>query len=206
MIELAIAAMAIAAIAVVAYPVVRASLGSETLEGTGASVSAEGSPDLANLTAQRDALYRAVKEIDFEYALGSLSVDDYRDLRERYKAKTLGVLKAIHDYQAAAPTVVAETENRPVDDLALDAVVEAAVLRRRGQTRTAASRRLCKECGLQYAAENNFCPNCGRPLTRACVSCGEPYGLDDQYCARCGASVSKTGIIDARRPTASSRR
>lgn len=206
MIELAIAAMAIVAIAVIAYPLLRSSLGSDPDDAEEASPP-EGAPGLADLTAQRDTLYRAVKEIEFEYALGSLSGEDYRDLRERYKTKALGVIKAIHDQE--------ETPQRRVDDAgsaadvaAMDAELEDAVRRRRAlsKAKASASRRLCRECGLEYGVDDNFCPNCGRRLALSCSQCGEPCGPTDQFCARCGAMVGTADRARPRRAVVSTRR
>ena len=38
-----------------------------------------------------------IKDIEFDYGLGKLSEDDYRELLSKYKLKTAGVIKAIDE-------------------------------------------------------------------------------------------------------------
>ena len=41
-------------------------------------------PPIRYLEYEKDHIYRAIKEIDFDYGLGKLSEDDYSDLRKQY--------------------------------------------------------------------------------------------------------------------------
>jgi len=41
-------------------------------------------PSISYLEYEKDHIYRAIKEIDFDYGLGKLSEDDYSDLRNQY--------------------------------------------------------------------------------------------------------------------------
>jgi hypothetical protein len=163
MIELAIVAMAVAAVVAIAYPLVRPGPGSEAAGGADAGGErglADGRSDLADLLGQRDALYRAIREIDFEHQLGNLSGDDHRDLRERYKAKAMGTLKAIHDRESTPPLpdgggAAAHPSAEALED---------AVRRNRSRPKAAPARRRCRACDVDYAGSANFCPRCGRPL------------------------------------------
>lgn len=44
----------------------------------------EKDPSIRHLEYEKDHIYRAIKEIDFDYGLGKLSEDDYSDLRKQY--------------------------------------------------------------------------------------------------------------------------
>ena len=41
-------------------------------------------PTISYLEYEKDHIYRAIKEIDFDYGLGKLSEDDYAELRKQY--------------------------------------------------------------------------------------------------------------------------
>ena len=47
----------------------------------------------------------------------------------------------------------------------------------------------CKYCGAEVSKESQFCPNCGKDLSklRKCVKCGEIIDDDATFCPHCGA-------------------
>ncbi len=56
-----------------------------------------GEPYLSQLLTRRDSAYRALKELEFDLAVGNLSREDYRELHERYKRRAVSTLKRIDD-------------------------------------------------------------------------------------------------------------
>ncbi|MGH2363750.1 MAG: hypothetical protein ACRDGF_00770 [Chloroflexota bacterium] len=54
---------------------------------------AAATQDLVN---QRNTALRDIRDVDFDYELGNLSDEDYRDLRDRYKRHAVDVLKAMN--------------------------------------------------------------------------------------------------------------
>ncbi len=183
--ELTIGVLALLAIGFVAFPLVRVKYGDAAVAAEDTAQADEGDPALAALLSQRDATYRAIKEIEFDREIGSLSEEDYRDLRERYKMKALGLLKAIkeHEQQAgldpgarAAPAAAAEA-------------IERAVSRRRTQK----GGPTCLHCGALANAGARFCHSCGRELASGCPACGAPHGSDDRFCIACGARLNLAG-------------
>jgi len=60
------------------------------------------SPDLEELLAEKETIYGAIEELDFDAKSGKLSDADHRGLRQRYEERAAVVLKAIDDAQAAA--------------------------------------------------------------------------------------------------------
>jgi tetratricopeptide (TPR) repeat protein len=64
------------------------------------------------LQEEKGALYRALKELTFDYEAGHLSEDDYRGLRDRYEARAAEVLGALDHLPPAAPR--RRPEPRPV--------------------------------------------------------------------------------------------
>jgi predicted nucleic acid-binding protein len=73
----------------------------------GASVRAEKqtgslSPELEELLAEKETLYGAIEELDFDAKSGKLSGADHRALRQRYEERAAVVLKTIDAVQGAA--------------------------------------------------------------------------------------------------------
>ncbi len=50
---------------------------------------------LKELYEQREAIYTAIRELDFDYQTGKIAEEDYRPLRDRYVAQGVEVLKRI---------------------------------------------------------------------------------------------------------------
>ncbi len=85
------------------------------------------------------AAFSALRELEFDFATGKLSPDDYARLRARYEARAV---EALHPRSRPAPE--AET--------ALEQEIRAARARRR-----------CPACGQRRPPGARFCPSCGRP-------------------------------------------
>ncbi len=120
------------------------------------------------LLAERDRLVNAVRELEFDYALGKIPDDDYPAQREALLLTGAEVLKQLEalplpigNGRSASGQPVELLRNgmpaAPVDEL------EGMILahRRARQEKTA-----------------GFCPSCGRPLRKS-----------DKFCPRCGASI-----------------
>lgn len=183
--ELAIGVLALVAIGFVAFPLVRPRR--DDVEHSGVAddgAGGEGDPVLAELLNQRDATYRAIKEIEFDHAIGSLSEEDYRDLRERYKLKALGLLKAIKEREQQMRLGVAARDEPAASD-----AIERAVSRRRARKDAST----CPRCGDATTPGARFCPSCGYELAPRCPACGAPHGPGDRFCAACGARLGLTG-------------
>jgi len=52
-------------------------------------------PSIRYLEYEKDHIYRAIKEIDFDYGLGKLSEDDYSDLRKQYIYQAVEIVNKI---------------------------------------------------------------------------------------------------------------
>ena len=85
---LVILALMLTAFAVVSWPLLDSAKGS-------ASQDAEPDAEREELLNERDSMYRAIKELDFDYELGNLSSQDYESLRERYRSRAAAVLSSL---------------------------------------------------------------------------------------------------------------
>ncbi len=89
------------------------------------------------LVAQRDSAYQAIRDLDFDFQLGKLSVEDYRTLRERHKAHAVSVLQQI-DALGQAQTVRTAPTREP--------------------------KMFCTNCGTPREPDDKFCRKCGTQL------------------------------------------
>lgn len=68
-----------------------------------ASESPESNPDgfdpLAELLAEKETLYAAIQELDFDFKSGKLSPEDHQALRQRHEAAAAAVLQRIDEIQ-----------------------------------------------------------------------------------------------------------
>lgn len=121
--------------AIIVYPLIR--------RGESDSGKRAASPDAEG--RKRFALM-AIKELEFDHAMGKIDNDDYRALRARYDARAVELLE-----RGGAPRPL----DRPLDDGA--AQLEAEI-------RAARGRRFCADCGGPLPKTARFCPACGTPV------------------------------------------
>ncbi len=158
--------------AYVFYPLVRAS----ALGGRYPREAAE-SERLAELLARRDAIYQAIRDLDFDRETGKLSAEDHQLMRARLTAEGVAVLQELDRLLTLAS---------PED---LEAQIEREVAALRARRERPARPRTCPECGQAVPADALFCVACGTALERRCPACGAAFEAGDRYCRACGAAL-----------------
>nr|NIN67603.1 hypothetical protein [Anaerolineae bacterium]NIO70584.1 hypothetical protein [Anaerolineae bacterium] len=93
------------------------------------------------LEARREALYAALKDLEFDHEMGKLSAEDYAALRERYTVQAVAVLQQLDALAAEEPPVVGQG----------DAALEKAPL-------------VCPVCRRACQPGDTFCTGCGASL------------------------------------------
>ncbi|MFQ5885966.1 MAG: zinc-ribbon domain-containing protein [Anaerolineae bacterium] len=146
------AVMTILAAGFVVYPLFQRSEGEPVSVGEG---------ELEGLLWEKQATYLALKDLEFDRAMGKLSEADYQELSQRYKGQAISILKRLDEREAEIEAEVAKIRSRA-----------------------------CSRCGATLRPEANFCPACGSSLL-VCDRCGTPYEEGDRFCARCGQELSK---------------
>ena len=97
----AILTLAVPAAAIVLWPLRR---------GRAAAAAAAPSPGAERrleLVEERDTVYRALRELDFDHEAGHLADDDYRALRDTYEARAAAALQALDALGPPPPTAPA---------------------------------------------------------------------------------------------------
>jgi hypothetical protein len=163
--------LGLALLLVVAFYVAR-----PLLDQSGAAEREPGPAD--QLLFERERVLTALRDLDFDHAMGKTVEDDYTTQREQLLAHGAEVLKQL-DALGLPPAS---------DSAGLDDEIERAVARRRASAavapapgaapvddeieasiaarRTAPSAaRFCAQCGRQALPDDKFCGACGAPLT-----------------------------------------
>lgn len=94
---------------------------------------------------EKESALAAIRELEFDFATGKLSDDDYAALRARYEAKAVEVL--------SRPT-------RPATAAGADARIETEIAAARKRAR-------CASCGQPLPQAARFCPACGTAAPEA---------------------------------------
>ncbi|MCL4531703.1 MAG: zinc ribbon domain-containing protein [Actinobacteria bacterium] len=143
-------------------------------------------PVLQRLYFQRDATYSAMKELDFDLAMGNLSKQDHQQLQDRYKRKAVAILKRIDDAKAGRASRVGPND----DELEMAVPVKREPRKARAETSRVD---LDVEQEIEAYRRKSREPETGEPVLAAtCPSCGRPV-KDPQaaFCSRCGAPLRK---------------
>ncbi len=180
----------------VLYPVIRASaLGRRYFR------EAAESDRLADILAQRDAIYQAIRDLDFDRETGKLTPEDHRAMRAQLVAQGVAVLQELDrlmehvgadDLEGEIEREVARLRQHravPVTEPAVSGVGEA-------ETEPLAAR-TCPQCGQRARPDAAFCVHCGtsleavtaEPCEGVCPSCGASFEAGDRYCRVCGAAL-----------------
>lgn len=113
----------------------------------------------SGLQQQKEEVYAAIKEMDFDYEMGKMSEEDYQKLRTQYKGKAAEILKQL------------DMTNQPDD---IEAAIEQEVQQLRKQYAAQKKRvkseepawqiNFCPRCGIKVLPNSAFCQNCGLSL------------------------------------------
>jgi len=117
--------------------------------------SHESGADTERLLLQKEMLYGAIRDLDFDFQTGKVDQKDYAALRQQLEREAVQILRQI---DATDPLV------------ALDHEIEQQVLalrRHNISTVCGPSREFCFGCGSPLENGENFCPCCGQALRQS---------------------------------------
>ena len=142
------------------------------------TVQPEGdAPPWDDLAGQRDAAYRAVKELEYEYQLGNLSDSDYRELRDRYRTRAAAILQELDTALKNAPGSAVPGDGAPSSPAPARTNARAAAM--------------CTYCDRPIGPADAYCWNCGASVGVRCRACGSPLEVADRFCAACGTRLAE---------------
>jgi hypothetical protein len=117
--------------------------------------SHEHGDDTERLSLQKEMLYGAIRDLDFDFQTGKVDQKDYAELRQQLEREAAQILRQL---DAVDPLV------------ALDHEIEHQVFALRrysASTVCGSSRESCCGCGTPLENGENFCPCCGQALRRS---------------------------------------
>lgn len=138
------------------------------------------------LLRQRDAIYAAIRELDFDFRLGKISEEDYRPQREQLALQGVAILKQL---DALSPN----------GDATLEGEIEAEIARRRRKrTGPSGQRATPQQADLSDAEIEAQIRALRRksttsPVASACPRCGTATAPEDRFCRNCGAALGSQG-------------
>lgn len=128
---------------------------------------------LKSLDNQKETLYSAIRDIDFDYDLGKLSKEDFKELRNKYKLEAAGVLKEIDQIQNQSGTKTPDYEleqeilsyrKRKPDSYSDDNKIQEGISAFKSASNKTNTDHKCSECGSDYSSADLFCSKCGASL------------------------------------------
>lgn len=148
------------------------------------------------LIAERESVLAALRDLDFDHAMGKTSDEDYAPQRASLVAQGAEVLKKLDALGTGGQgngdeierLVATRRKTRPAG--APRDEVEARIAMRRGQKVPSAGD--CPHCAAPIQAGDQYCGKCGQALP-SCPQCGKPHALADKFCGKCGTKLPATG-------------
>lgn len=102
---------------------------------------------LQGLLSQKDTIYSALKDLEFDYQTGKLSDDDYEELRKKFTAEASTVLEEIDSMRSSK-----------------NGGSKAGKKSQKTASATAVKERTCDKCGFAHEEDDKFCQSCGADL------------------------------------------
>lgn len=149
-IDLAVIIMILGSAYWVSYPILRS-------QKTGISGDSSFKEGLLDLEIQKEEVYAAIKEMEFDHQMGKLSKEDYQNLRNKYTTKAVGSLRKIEEL---------EREGNRSLDIESEIEKEILALRQGEPSGRMKSEKVsfCTECGRRASPGDRFCSQCGKRL------------------------------------------
>lgn len=122
----------------IAYP-----LYNRRLVETGGSDVMES--ELTDLLYRKEAVYIALKDLEFDYKTGKLDDSDYQEMKSKFEAEAVGLLGRIDEVEKGSKS--------PKSGSHLSA--------------KKAEGRFCVKCGSAVGDDFNFCGKCGAAIPKA---------------------------------------
>ena len=118
----------------------------------GLSVSIVGGRARAAIDREKTLVLRSIKELEFDYAMGKVSDQDFAEMGLRLRTRAAGLMRQL-DAGAAYSTQIEQELARRLAQAGIAAAPRAD--------------RFCTQCGTPATASARFCGQCGQRLESA---------------------------------------
>jgi hypothetical protein len=135
-----------------------------------------GQADRRALREERRRLLRALNELAFDHAMGKLSDEDYRSVREGYELRAVEVMRALETEPSLDPELARELQKRGLVDAP--------------PTTGSASDSDSGSASASASASDADADAASASPARGCAECGGPNDLDARFCKHCGKELA----------------
>lgn len=119
---------------------------------SGLDIELMAETEIDRLMDRKTAIYRNLKDLSLEYAMGRLSDNDYRQLEEGYKEDAAAILFKLEQLESSAGVEQGEAPKVVSKSKAPDG------------TKPEATSGRCPSCGSDIIPGKRFCADCGHQL------------------------------------------
>ena len=146
-----------------------------------------------DLLKRKDYLYTSIRELNIDYNMGKLSVEDHKQLQSEYMVEASGVLDQLEHTGNAKQHITVLIEQAVLDirqKRAKAHPVSKPSTTVEPQPVTDTEQISCDVCGTDNEADANFCIDCVASLQQMlCEACGEDNKPHAKFCAHCGEKL-----------------
>ncbi len=121
------------------------------------------------------SIYTNIKDLDFEYQMGKISLQDYQAMRLECKKEASAVLVALDSFHYSNDALK-EVEQRIMQSL---------------QSQSTAV--FCPACNAKNEPDTKICQKCNQPIAHQnCPACGQLVLKGEAFCNHCGHCLDAT--------------
>jgi hypothetical protein len=113
--------------------------------------------ELQQCKHQHALAVQALRDLEFDHAMGKLDDHDYRALRNKLENRALAAMSRPGAHWQVSPGIPSRVE--PISDMPFERVPARVV-----------SVNFCPQCGTRSSVGQNFCANCGTALAVASLA------------------------------------
>jgi cytochrome c-type biogenesis protein CcmI len=117
--------------------------------------SAASNAELKRREHEHALAVQALRDLEFDHAMGKLDARDYQVLRERLEIRALAAMGEVEKTHCEPPQ---------------DHIAPIAAWSQSSAAAQAAIVNFCPQCGTRIGAAHNFCANCGAALAVAATA------------------------------------
>lgn len=146
------------------------------------------------LLNRRDRLLEELRDLEFEAALNKIDPRDLAELKARYEAEAVSVVRELDErVEAYEDRIEADVSTAASKKKRKQKQVEAEVAPEAVPEPAEPESAPCARCEAPLPPEARFCDSCGAPRDAAvelqCDACGEPNRSEARFCKGCGAAM-----------------
>lgn len=113
------------------------------------------------LLEEREMLFEALRELDFDYKMGKVEKTDYLQTRPRYAARAIDLMKAIEKESSQFGEVEDRIE-KVEDRIEKEIIAIRNISKRKSSSQSVA----CTNCKVIVPSNARFCPQCGISISQ----------------------------------------